>query len=569
MNIHILRSLLVVSALTFSTGVAGAIDNSDCFSCHEDKGLSKADAAGKTVSLYVDQAAYNASIHGSNQCVSCHADIKEAPHPDGFKAAPVSCSPCHKADVASYEASVHGQALKHGDHKAAACADCHGKHAIAPLRSPASPLHGANLGDTCGKCHPQVLQDVKDSIHGKAMAQGMRDAPTCTDCHSDHQIEALATASPMKIAEDVCSRCHSSERINTRYKLPGDKVSSFFESYHGLAAKLGSTRAANCASCHGYHKILPSSDPASTVNPNNMVKTCGKCHPGANANFVQGKIHQDQAPSPDIGNLINRWVRWIYLALIIGVIGGMLIHNLLTFAKKVMIARRHRGPTIVRMTFIQRIQHGLLLISFITLAITGFALKFPGGWAAFLVGSNETVRRTGHLAAATVLLAISAVHVAYLAFTVEGRKLLKDLLPSWQDVLDVIANIKYLLFPKADKPRFPRFTYGEKAEYWAVVWGTIIMGLTGIMIWLKMDFAKWLPRWVIDVATTIHFYEAILAVLAIIVWHLYHVIFDPDVYPNNTAWLDGKMPEELYRHEHERDEETLRQSSGNTTQEEK
>jgi cytochrome b subunit of formate dehydrogenase len=68
-------------------------------------------------------------------------------------------------------------------------------------------------------------------------------------------------------------------------------------------------------------------------------------------------------------------------------------------------------------------------------------------------------------------------------------------------------------------------------EYWAVVWGTIIMGVTGLMIWFKMDVTHWLPRWAVDVALTIHYYEAILACLAIIVWHFYHVIFDPDVYP--------------------------------------
>jgi len=77
-------------------------------------------------------------------------------------------------------------------------------------------------------------------------------------------------------------------------------------------------------------------------------------------------------------------------------------------------------------------------------------------------------------------------------------------------------------------------------EYWAVVWGTIIMGATGLMIWFKIDVTQVLPRWAVEVATTIHYYEAILACLAIVVWHFYHVVFDPDVYPLNLAFWDGR-----------------------------
>jgi len=87
-------------------------------------------------------------------------------------------------------------------------------------------------------------------------------------------------------------------------------------------------------------------------------------------------------------------------------------------------------------------------------------------------------------------------------------------------------------------------------EYWAVIWGTIIMGFTGLMIWFKMDVTQWLPRWAVDVALTIHYYEAVLACLAIVAWHFYHVIFDPDVYPANLACWDGKVSEHWQEEEH-------------------
>ena len=76
------------------------------------------------------------------------------------------------------------------------------------------------------------------------------------------------------------------------------------------------------------------------------------------------------------------------------------------------------------------------------------------------------------------------------------------------------------------------------------------MAVTGLIIWYAVEAAMWIPGWWIDIATTVHYYDAILATLAILVWHFYHVIFDPDVYPMNWAWFDGKIPEELYKEEH-------------------
>jgi cytochrome b subunit of formate dehydrogenase len=109
---------------------------------------------------------------------------------------------------------------------------------------------------------------------------------------------------------------------------------------------------------------------------------------------------------------------------------------------------------------------------------------------------------------------------------------------------------RYLCGLDAEKPAMARFGYAEKLEYWAVVWGSIIMGITGLMIWFQISVTQWAPRWLVDVALTIHYYEAILACLAIVVWHFYQVIFDPDVYPLNPACLDGRVSESWQAHEH-------------------
>jgi formate dehydrogenase gamma subunit len=536
---------------------AEPIKNSACLECHADKTLTKTNAAGKEVSLFVDEAKIAASVHKTNTCASCHADITSKHPDDNVPAQPPACAKCHAKQSESYGASVHGLAAAAGQKGSATCSDCHGGHTILPPNSPASPLHFSRLAETCGACHDQAAKDVEASVHGKAVAAGHRDAPTCTDCHSEHKITALKSSSSLKISTDVCSNCHASERMNTKYNLPPDRVKTFFESYHGLAAQYGSTLAANCASCHGVHKILPSADPRSSIYKTNLVATCGKCHPGATDMFAQSKVHVDAAVSTDadgIGAKINWWVRQVYLVLIFGTIGGMLVHNLLVFGKKVAARYRAADLTILRMNFSQRMQHVVLAVSFIALAVTGFALKFPDSWIGKLLGSSEPFRRWSHRIAGVVLLVAGAYHLFYILTRKEGRQLVKDLFPVKKDLQDVADNARYLTGLTNAKPKIARFGYAEKMEYWAVVWGTVIMGVTGLVIWFKIDVTKFLPRWAVDVATTIHYYEAILACLAIVVWHFYHVIFDPDVYPLNWACWKGKVSKHWHEDEHPLDQ---------------
>lgn len=527
--------------------------NRDCLDCHEDKELAKTNAQGRATSLYVDAALLARSVHRTNLCLSCHVDITEK-HPDDEVAAkPARCEACHPAQTASYGASVHGQALQHGKEGAPGCADCHGKHEILRPTVIDSPLHWSKLGQTCGECHPEVAAEVKDSVHGRAVARGVREAATCTDCHSEHRIQTLKGSAALKVSGDVCGKCHASERINSKFRLPANRVKTFYESYHGLAVQSGYARAANCSSCHGYHKILPSTDPRSSIHPQQLPDTCGKCHPGATAKFVEGRIHVDLGESSDWAARVNLWVRRIYGVLIVGTVGFMLLHNVLAWWRKLLALRQGAGPLVERMDRHQRWQHGLLLFSFIILAISGFALKFPESRLAWLFGAEEEIRRWVHRAAGAVLLGLGGWHLGYVAVSPKGRRLWRDLLWRVGDVKAIWAALAHWWTGRGDEPQAGRFGYVEKVEYWAVVWGTVIMGVTGLVIWFKMDITQWVPRWVIEVATTIHYYEAILACLAIVVWHFYHVIFDPEVYPMNLAWWDGRVPKRWLEKHHPED----------------
>lgn len=576
-----MRTVLIAAALAFAALTAQAqLSNEECLACHDT----------------VDAKKFSASTHAPFGCTDCHADIKAVPHepapqkvdcaschadsveawnhslhakPSGAKCndchgsphemqplkraqIPQLCSKCHaqkfvmqKAGLStqpaiSYQDSVHGRAVARGSARAAVCTDCHEHHNVRPANDPQSGIFKFNVGRTCAQCHAAIGAQYHVSVHGQALKRGNGSTPVCTDCHGIHSIAAAGDAA--RGPRSSCARCHEGVRLTQEFGVAGTRVSSYESSYHGLARKLGSTTAADCASCHGAHDVLPSSDPRSAIHPANLTKTCGKCHQGAAANFARGRIHLTAGETIDTSSRINTWIRRIYIALIVATIGFMLLHNLVIWWRKARAARMARGRTVVRMNLNQRIQHFILLTSFIALVISGFALAWPDSLLAKMCGPEE-VRRLIHRIA-VVMMVLGIYHLGYMTLTREGRQGLRDFWFRFSDARDLVAVLRNR------KPNSGRFTYAEKAEYWAGLWGTIVMAITGLMIWYSVDVARWIPRWWIDIATTVHYYEAILATLAIIVWHLYHVIFDPDVYPMNWTWYDGKMPEEQFRHEH-------------------
>jgi formate dehydrogenase gamma subunit len=668
--------------------------NEDCLGCHADQGLVK-EVRGKKVSLYRDEAALKASVHGRLACTACHAGIKEVPHAE--KVPPVSCSACHgpasgkfaqsvhgrkggpqvdcqschgahfvkpaaqlgtaacetchQPMVQGWQASVHGKAVAQGVKEAAQCHDCHGAtHALLSQKDPGAPTSRAKMAESCGrchadralverrhipvprayqlyqqsvhgravaagksgatcndchtshdlrrandpassiyrehipktcaKCHPEESRQYAESIHGVAMAQGATKSPVCTDCHGEHSIRAPRDpASRVSVASvtKTCANCHEAEGISEKYGIPGRRLTSYADSFHGLATRGGSKIAANCASCHGIHDIRPSKDPKSAIHATNLPATCGKCHPGAGDNFAKGPAHVVISKA---GNPILFYVEQFYILMIVVTIGGMGVHNGLDFLRKLRREYRRRGGGtagltqgeyesdgdghqrwFLRMGAFERWQHALLATSFLVLVYTGFALKYPEAWPfAWLAALEQGYawRSWIHRGAALVMTLACVLHLIYLP-TRRGRRFLIDMLPRLSDIREATQNIGYLLGLRDAPPRYDRFSYIEKAEYWALIWGSLVMAVTGLALWFETDALRHMPLWFLDVATLVHLYEAWLASLAILVWHFYYVIFNPDVYPLNWTWLTGKISEEMMRHEHPREHERLEQ----------
>jgi cytochrome b subunit of formate dehydrogenase len=513
---------------------SGDPDAPSCTSCHGP--VHKIQAARKMVPADVKRNQVSA-------CAKCHAD-------SGFLSRhniPI----LHP--VEQYLQSIHGRAAMQGKN-GAACADCHGSHGILPARDARSKVSHWNVADTCGTCHKEIAKTFLESVHGQAIKAGAQDAPDCTDCHGEHLIlEPTNPASPVNalhVSMETCARCHGDARLALRYGLPADRVPSYADSFHGLAKREGSVTAANCASCHGVHNIFRSSDPRSTVNAASLAKTCGQCHTGVTEKYAIGPVHILTSSGP--AHPVVKWIRWIYWVLIPLTLGFMVFHNLLDFISKLVRKpeRHHSGEQVVRMNLWFRIAHWGVMLSFPILVFTGFALKFPDSWwsAPFLLwGKHDAFRGQLHRAAAVVLVASVLYHFVHLAVNRRDRALLSAMMPKWKDVTDLFHVLLYNFGVRKDPPQFAKFNYAEKLEYWAFLWGTVVMGVSGFLLWFNNLALRYFPKWITDAATAVHWYEALLATFSILLWHFYIVIFDPLVYPMDLAWLDGKVPADHYR----------------------
>jgi cytochrome b subunit of formate dehydrogenase len=505
-------------------------------------------------------------------CADCHGthDIiastqrNSAVSPENL---PQTCGKCHEdvdltkkheilygQAVSVYKSSVHGRAIAGGVTLAASCNDCHSSngsaHRIYGPGNSQSTINHFNIPHTCGKCHTIVEQEYWEGIHGQLVARGETDAPVCTHCHGEHGIIApsdpRSPVSPTRVAEATCAPCHESAYLNEKYGIPTGRLRSWYDSYHGLKSRAGDVTVANCASCHGAHLILPLNDPKSSIYSGNLQKTCGKCHPGISAAMAKTPIHE----TPGISTPAAMVVRNIYIVAIFVIIGAMVVHWLIDLRKQIHLVRLKKQ--IQRMTHNEVWQHWLLMITFIVLVITGFALRYSRSWWVDLLFGWEggfPVRGIIHRVAAILFTVTAVWHVFYL-FGKRGRRFLKDMWPSAADFKQFFQMIGYNLGFAVSRPTFSRFSYVEKAEYWALVWGTVVMIITGFFLWFENVAVRWFPKGFLDVMLVIHFYEAWLATLAILIWHMYSTIFSPIVYPMNPSWIDGQMPREIYEHEH-------------------
>ncbi len=563
-----------------------------CVDCHQDlMGIEDyphaEELAAVNCSMCHDDVAetYNSSLHGyalargfdrAPTCASCHGshDILPVSDPESrvnHANVQITCARCHGTSglltnelvklpqpFAAYAQSIHGVNVLGGLGGAATCTDCHSTHNLKGPADPESMINPLNVSATCGRCHSDVQEEYDRSIHGLALMAGVADSPTCNDCHGEHLIlspgDDEATTHAGKIATETCGNCHDDPTIISKYSLQAGVIGSYTDSYHGWTAQRGYENAATCVSCHTAHLVLPAAAPESSIHADNLVATCQTCHPDATEPFVHSYTHAETSITT---NPIDRVIRIFYILLIAFTIGGMGLHNLIILIHYLRKKKKEikTEESITRLDRLQIVQHMALLISFIGLVITGFALRSPdAGWVQLLVklGMTEPGRAFLHRVFAVVMLGTSFHHLYYIIFNRRGKKEFHAMLPAFRDITDVKTTMWYYLGFSKEKPRHGRYDYTQKAEYWALIWGTVIMALTGFVLWFPETAVKVFPSWIVTASQTIHYYEAWLATLAIIVWHFFFVIFYPGEYPMNWAWITGKMTRRAVREHHAR-----------------
>jgi formate dehydrogenase subunit gamma len=215
----------------------------------------------------------------------------------------------------------------------------------------------------------------------------------------------------------------------------------------------------------------------------------------------------------------------------------------------------HRGEErwFQRFNLSIRLQHVLMAVSVLFLIFTGLPLKFPDNQfsAALMtvfggIGNSTFIHRI----AACGLITVAVWHLIYITFFKEGRRDFLLMIPRLQDIKDFGRMIGYFFGMKAEKPKFGRFSYVEKFDYWAVYWGCVIMIGTGVLLWSPDFTFSYFPKYFYDIAKEIHSDEALLATLAIVIWHIYNVHFNPTVFPGSTLWWHGRISEHRMTDEH-------------------
>jgi cytochrome b subunit of formate dehydrogenase len=554
-----------------------------CAQCHTGVTASLTRAC-ETITTAVDcsvchaemSAQYRSSTHGQLSakgdpdapvCLDCHAkhatQKRTVPSSPTFaRNVPELCAGCHrngeraalrihgKTDniVQAYDESIHGKGLvESGLVVTATCTNCHTSHGELPPSDPESSVHPDNVADTCGACHHGIEETFRTSIHWPGNTDTDRELPTCEDCHTSHTIGRVDKADFRMSMMEQCGRCHETE------------AETFFDTFHGKASRLGLAGSAKCHDCHGTHDILPTSNTASTLSRERVVETCGNCHAGSHrrfAGYLTHATHHDQDKYPWLF-----WSFWGMTALLVGTLSFAMLHTLAWLVRLWLSRdewREHRERTkgegqkiYRRFDRYQRTLHISMMISFFTLSLTGMALKFSfmswAQWAAWLLGGFET---TGilHRLGAVALFIVFFVHLWRVARLRKQRKQTwiqlmtgpDTILPSPRDIKDVIGSIRWF-FGIGPRPRYGRYTYWEKFDYFAVFWGVFIIGSTGLLLWFPEFFTHLVPGWFVNVATVIHSDEALLAVAFIFTVHFFNTHFRPDRFPMDPVIFTGRM----------------------------
>ncbi len=576
-------------------------ENTSCIQCHT--GASPGhDRPCDTIPAKVDcaichaevVAVFNNSIHGqmddqgdpdSPRCLDCHVVDGGAhnilPH-DNPKSAnhvrniPHLCAQCHDeggvADkrydgsqhsmVANYRESVHGKALhKAGLVVTATCVSCHSSHGILPHTDANSTVNRSRIDETCAQCHLGIDEVFRESIHFTGERTAEHPLPMCNDCHSSHEIARTDAEGFKNQIVNSCGQCHE------------EVTESYFETYHGKVFQLGNSDAAKCSDCHGQHNVFPKEDFRSTLSHENIVGTCGQCHSRSHRQFTGYLTHATHHDKDKFPAVHYTWLAMT--SLLVGTFVFFGIHTLLWLPRSFQAIKHSRQlrklakgeKQFRRFGRLERSLHVMVIISFLTLAVTGMTLKFSyQPWAQWLSGVLGGFQSTGtlhRLGAILTFFYFSRHIIALFSKRKQSGKSWNEfifgpegMMFNARDGVEFVQTVKWFLH-RGERPLYGRWTYWEKFDYFAVFWGVAMIGVSGLMLWFPEFFTRFLPGQMINIASIIHSDEALLATGFIFTIHFFNTHFRPDRFPMDPVIFTGRMTLEEFKEDRPREYEQL------------
>jgi len=583
-------ALLALTVALLLAGPAAGEDPENCLFCHRFPGLSRYDAEQHRVHIFFIDPAYMHGAHGPHArlaCTDCHSreQVSVVPHRE---VTPVDCTrQCHLV-----QAGRPPRRFSHRDVALTLERSVHRPEVLAGLEFSGGPLLATGQS-VCLYCHDEPLFRDAPEFEKLIARSDSRSLERCDGCHSTqvpldthyflrHIASRLSPGPPSLEVAQRCGVCHSDPAVLAQRQM-NDAVASYVRSFHGKAALLGDQSTAHCLSCHvsagsDPHELLGPENPRSSVNAEHVANACRStaCHPGADMRISQAAVHLDLAAARGTVEFV------IALAFIILTAGVFLPSVLLVLLElaQIVVARPHpqagplhhliakimdhpEGPRrLARFTVPQRIQHWILAVLFVLLALTGFPMKFADQlWSAWVIETffgTLGVARIVHHWAGLALIAGLLLHLAAVLGSL-GRRALKPtpdgrrvgfraalrtmpMLPGREDLSRAGALLAYLLGLRRERPLFGRFTVAEKLDYVGVIWGTFVLGVTGLILWGEQFASHLFGGRVFSIATIFHTYEAFLAIIHVGILHMYNVIFSPVVFPLSLATLSGSTP---------------------------
>jgi cytochrome b subunit of formate dehydrogenase len=500
-------------------------------------------------------------------CAACHTghETHFNGQPGGHFQEEVSetCNRCHEKDSHSTDNMAHASLMGGEGGEGFSCLQCHSYH-----YEDASEAHKAGGGTlSCADCHEEENDLWERSAHGIAFRKGHEEAPHCETCHGDDSIQMISDSFDGQSVISLCASCHADRDMILRFQLNPNAISGYFNTYHGKAYSLGyqGEDFATCVSCHDNHLILPRENPESSIAQQHIMETCGRCHDDVNANFVSQLQHYDPSAHEEHATLDIIHVAMIWLLRITLTVFGL--HTVLWLWRAGFdrvrhgrqIRKRKGAVRYKRFGVFVRMQHGIVIISFLLLAMTGLPLKYSYTEVSYWIANNIVDLRTMailHRIGAVMTFAYFVLHLGGLMTNLALRKTTvkkllwgyDSLVPQPRDIKQFFQHVGFFI-GVAERPTFGRFTYWEKFDYMAVFWGVAVIGASGLTLWFPEFFTQFMPGWAINAAMIIHSEEALLATGFIFTIHFFNEHFRPENFPMDEVIFTGRVSEHYFMEE--------------------